>query len=114
MATPEKREWIDVYSEESRQRGLYFVGAHYDPATGMIHAQLKAGMTISVPKERVQGLASATDEQLSEVHISPAGWSFDFPRVDDGVTLEGLLSGRFGNDQWEQEWAEKHRETKAA
>ncbi len=114
MATPEKRDWLEVYGDECRARGLYFVAARYDPATGMIHAQLKAGMTISVPKERVQGLADATDEQLSEVEISPAGWSFDFPGIDDGVTLEGMLSGRFGNDQWEQEWAEKHRETRAA
>lgn len=114
MATPEKRDWLEVYGDECRQRGLYFVAARYDPATGIIHAQLKAGMTISVPKGRVQGLADATDEQLSEVEISPAGWSFDFPRIDDGITLEGMLSGRFGNDQWEQEWAEKHRETQAA
>jgi hypothetical protein len=114
MATQERRDWLDVYGEEYRQRGLYIVAAHYDPATGMIHAQLKAGMTISVPKERVQGLVHASNEQLSEVEISPGGWSFVFPRIDDGVSLEGLLSGRFGNDRWEQEWAEKHRETKAA
>lgn len=114
MATPQKHDWLEVYGEECRERGLYIVAAHYDPAAGMIHAQLKAGMTISVLKERVQGLVHATDEQLGEIEISPGGWSFIFPRIDDGVTLEGLLSGRFGNDRWEQEWAEKHRVTKAA
>ena len=114
MAAEQKINWMQVYGEEYRQRGLYITGAHYDASSRLIHVQLKAGMTISIPKERVQGIAHATDEQLSEVEISPAGWSFDFPRIDDGISLEGLMSGRFGNDHWECEWAERHRETQAA
>ena len=114
MATPTKRDWLEVYGEEDRQRGLYIVAARYDAATQTVHVKLKAGMTISVPKDRVQGLAKATDEQLAEIEISPGGWSFDFPRIDDGISLEGLLSGRFGNDRWERDWAEKHSEMQAA
>ena len=114
MATQKKRDWLDVYGQEYRERGLYIVAAHYDASTGMVHVKLKAGMTISFAKERSQALAKATDEQLSEVEVSPAGWSVDFPRIDDGFSLEGLLSGRFGNDRWEREWAEKHQEMQAA
>jgi len=114
MATQKERDWLDVYGQENRERGLYIVAAYYDANTGVVHVKLKAGMTISFPKERSQALAKATDEQLSELEVSPAGWSVDFPRLDYGFSLEGLLSGRFGNDRWEREWAEKHQELQAA
>ncbi len=114
MVAPTKRDWLEVYGDEYRERGLYIVAAHFDAVMQTIHVKLQAGMTVSVPKERVQGLAHATGEQLAEVIISPGGWSVEFPRVDEGISLEGLLSGRFGNDRWEREWAEKHPEMQAA
>ena len=104
-----KRDWSDVYGEEYRQRGLYIIGAHYDAAAGLMHIDFEAGFTISFAKNRSQVTVDATDEDLSEIAISSAGWSVDFPRIDNGLSLEGLLAGKFGNTRWEREWAEKHR-----
>jgi len=114
MVTQQEHDLAAERGRQIRDKGLYAVDAHYDAGTGVIHVKLKTGMTISFPKERAQALANATDEQLSEIEISPAGWSIDFPRIDDGFTIEGLLAGRFGNSHWERQWAEKHREMQAA
>jgi hypothetical protein len=114
MVTQQEHDLAAERGQQICESGLYAVAARYDPATGLVHVTLKNGMNISFPKERAQPLAYATDEQLSEVQISPAGWSVDFPRIDDGFTIEGLLAGRFGNARWEREWAEKNRESKAA
>jgi hypothetical protein len=114
MVTQEQHDLAEERGRQIQKSGLYAVAARYDANTGLIHVQLKTGMTISFPKERSQALANATDEQLSEVEISPAGWSVDFPRIDDGFTIEALLAGRFGNAHWEQQWAEKQSEMKAA
>jgi hypothetical protein len=96
-----------------RESGRCIVAAHYDPASRTMHVTFKAGFTISFAKERSQVTAAATDEELAVTEISPAGWSVDFPRLDDGLTAEGLLAGRFGNTQWEREWAAKHQSVAA-
>ncbi|HEY5329196.1 MAG TPA: DUF2442 domain-containing protein [Acidobacteriaceae bacterium] len=114
MVTQQEPDLAAERGQQIRDSGLYAVAAHYDPATGLVCVALKNGMNISFPKERAQSLAHATDEQLSEVQISPAGWSVDFPRIDDGFTIEGLLAGRFGSASWEREWAERNRESQAA
>jgi hypothetical protein len=114
MVTQEQHDLAAERGRQIRQSGLYAVAASYEAATGLVHVKLKNGMAISFPKERAQALAKATDEQLSEVEISPAGWSVDFPRIDDGFTIESLLAGRFGNDRWEREWAERNQESQAA
>jgi hypothetical protein len=114
MVTQEQHDLAAARGERIRQSGLYAVAARYERETGLVHITLKTGMTLSFPKVRAQALANATDEQLSEVEISPAGWSVDFPRLDDGFTIEGILAGRFGNVQWERQWAEKNREMQAA
>jgi hypothetical protein len=101
-------------SQQIRESGRYIVAANYDAATRTIHVTFKGGFTISFPKERCQVTAAASDEDLSVTEISPAGWSVDFPKIDDGLTAEGLLAGHFGSKRWEHEWAEKHREMQAA
>ena len=114
MVTQEEHDLAAERGRRIRESGRYIVGARFDAASQTIHVTFKAGFTISFPKERCQVTACATDEQLSEVEISPAGWSVDFPRLEDGLTAEGLLGGHFGSRKWEQEWAEKHHATQAA
>jgi hypothetical protein len=114
MVSQEEHDLAAQRGRLIRENGRYIVAARYDPASRTMQVTFKAGFTILFSKERCQVTANATDEELSETEISPAGWSVDFPKIDDGLTAEGLLEGRFGNAQWEREWAEKHRETKAA
>jgi len=114
MVTQEEHDLAAERGHQLRESGRYIVAARYEPTSRTVHVTFKTGFTISFPKERCQVTANATDEELSETQISPAGWSVDFPRIDDGLTAEGLLAGRFGNDHWEREWADKHRQMQAA
>jgi hypothetical protein len=114
MVTQEAHDLAGERARQIKESGLYAVAAHFDAATGLMYVTLKKGFTVSFPKERSQVMANATDEDLSEVDISGAGWYVIFPKLDDGFTVEGMLSGCFGNDRWEREWAEKHQELQAA
>jgi hypothetical protein len=114
MVTQKEHDLATKRTQEIQDSGRYIVAAHFDAVSQIMHVTFQSGFTISFPKERCQVTANALDEQLSEIEISPAGWSVDFPRVDDGLTAEGLLAGRFGSAEWERQWAEKHREMQAA
>jgi hypothetical protein len=110
MVTQEEHDLAAERGRQIKESGLYAVAARFDAATGLMHVTLKKGFTVSFPKERSQVMANATNEDLSEVEVSGAGWYVIFPKLDDGFTVEGMLAGRFGNDRWEREWAEKHRD----
>jgi hypothetical protein len=95
-------------AERKRATGLYAVAAHYDAQSQTMHVTLKKGLTVTFPKVRSQVMAHATDEDLAEVVVEGGGWYVIFPKLDDGFMVESMLLGRFGNDRWEREWAEKH------
>jgi hypothetical protein len=114
MVTQTEHDLATERAREIRESGRYIIAAGFDPVTQTMHVTFKSGFTISFPKERSQVTAYANDADLADVEISPAGWSVDFPKLDDGLTAEGLLAGRFGTANWEHEWAECHREKRAA
>jgi len=114
MVTHEEHDLATEAGKHIRESGRYIVAARYDVASQTMFVTFKAGFTLSFPKDRCQVTAQAIDDDLSQIEISPAGWSIDFPKIDDGITAEGLLAGRFGSARWEREWAEKHREMQAA
>lgn len=114
MVTQNEHDLATERAEQIRRSGRYITAVTYDPSARTVHVTFKAGFTISFPKERSQVTANASDDELSEVVISPAGWSFDFPRLDNGHTAEGVLAGRFGNRKWEEAWAAAHTEPQAA
>jgi hypothetical protein len=101
-------------ADQKRATGMYAVAARYDRQTQTMHVTLKKGLTVSFPKERSQMMAAASDQDLSEVVVEGRGSYVIFPKLDDGFMVESMLMGRFGNDRWEQEWAEKHQEMQAA
>jgi hypothetical protein len=101
-------------ADRKKATGMYAVAAHYDRKTQTMFVTLKKGLTVSFPKMRSQVMANASDDDLSEVVVEGAGWYLIFPKLDDGLLVESLLMGRFGNDRWEREWAEKHPELQAA
>ncbi len=101
-------------ADQKRATGMYAVAARYDRQTQTMHVTLKNGLTVSFPKERSQMMATASDQDLSEVVVEGRGSYVIFPKLDDGFMVESMLMGRFGNDRWEREWAGKHQEMQAA
>lgn len=45
-------------------------------------------------------MARKSAESLSVIEISPMGIGLHWPKLNVDLTVEGLLSGIFGSDQW--------------
>lgn len=85
---------------EHDARGLVALAARYDRKADRIIIELKNGTAFMFPPHIAQGLAQASGDELSNIEISPAGWSLNWPSLDVGFTVEGLLAGVFGGKSW--------------
>lgn len=76
------------------------VAVRYDQPTKRIVVDLSNGTTFIFPARMGQGLAGATDEQLADVQVSPAGWGLHWPQLDADLSVAGVLQGSFGGKAW--------------
>ena len=72
------------------------IAARYDAKNGRVIVDLTNGCTFAFPSRIVQGLETATDEELSAVEILGAGYSLHWEALDTDFTVGGLLAGVFG------------------
>jgi len=74
--------------------------AHYDAASRRIVIELRNGVTLLIPARLIQGLESASDEQLSAFTVTDSGAGLHWDALDVQMGVEGLASGRFGSEVW--------------
>ena len=72
--------------------------AHFDRASGRVSVELYNGCGFSFPARQVQGLQTATDDELATVEVIGLGYGLSWETLDIDVTVEGLMAGRFGNE----------------
>jgi hypothetical protein len=70
--------------------------AHFDPTTRSVVIQLRDDRAFSFPVELVEGLAGASDEELSKVEITPGGEGLHWAGLDVDLSVPGLVEERFG------------------
>ena len=124
MEALETQETQDLGDEEYRQAAVRgqeafrteprAIRARFDVDSNRILIDLNKGYSIAFAPQRSQALHNATPEQLQEIEIDYPGFSLYFPKLDDGLLIAAAIQGRFGNDAWEQAWAEAQREAHAA
>jgi hypothetical protein len=68
--------------------------ARYD--LGYIVVELTNSCSFSFPAHLVQGLETATPEQLSQVEILGAGYGLHWEALDTDLSIPGVLAGLFG------------------
>ncbi len=90
------------------------IAARYDASTDRVIIDLSSGFALTIPRDRVQGIETATAEDLSDVEISPSGFGVRFPKVDADLWVPAMLQGIFGTKQWEAAWAAAHSSVQAA
>ena len=73
---------------------------HYDAKMRRIIVDLTNGCAFAFPPELVQGLETASEEQLSEVAILGPGYGLHWDKLDVDLSIPGLLSGVFGTAAW--------------
>jgi hypothetical protein len=69
--------------------------AWYD--SGKIHLLLSDKKEVSFPVELNRKLKNATEEQLSDIEIICNGTGIHWPRIDEDLSITGIMEGRFGN-----------------
>jgi hypothetical protein len=77
--------------------------AHYDRKQRRIVVELMNGCTFMFPPTVVQGLETASADELSEVEVTPQGFGLHWEKLDADFTVAGLLAGIFGTKAWMSE-----------
>ena len=72
----------------------------YDRATKRVVVQLVNGLRLEVPASKLQGVANGTERQRADVHCIGDGTCLEWRALYQHFSIEGLLTGRFGNRAW--------------
>jgi hypothetical protein len=70
------------------------------PGLDLFILKLSDGHRHVIPREELQGLQSATKEQLGRVEILGGGTGLHWPDLDADFYVPGLLRGVYGNKKW--------------
>jgi len=74
----------------------------YRPGAGLdlLILKLSDGRRRMIPREDLQGLQSATREQIAHVEILGGGTGLRWPDLDVDLYVPSLLRGIYGNRRW--------------
>ena len=70
------------------------------PGLDLLILRLSDGQRHVIPREDLQGLQSATKEQIGQVEILGNGTGLHWPDLDVDHYVPGLLRRVYGNKQW--------------
>lgn len=97
--TEHEYEQANARMRRAQQSGTV-ARARYQRATRRVVIELTTGVQLSVPAERLEGLADATARQLDEIEISPSGLGLHWPQLDADLYVPALLQGILGGKKW--------------
>jgi hypothetical protein len=74
----------------------------YRPGAGLdlLILKLTDGRRHLIPREELQGLQSATKEQIARIEILGGGTGLHWPDLDVDLYVPGLLRGVYGTKKW--------------
>jgi hypothetical protein len=79
------------------------VKAWYEPTSARVFIEIKNGVVMGFPHQLLQGLESATPEQLAEVEVTPSGYGLHWESLDADLGVPQLVTGIFGTKTWMKE-----------
>lgn len=92
------------------------IGVEYRPGRGLnlLVLHLSDGHRHLVPVEDVEGLRSATKEEIGEVEILGRGTGLHWPALDLDLYVPSLLRGVYGTRRWMAEMGRRGGSVKSA
>ena len=81
---------------EPRVMSAEYLGGRAD----LIVLRLSTGGRLAIPREYMQGLEHATEEQLAEIQLWGGGISVSWTQLDVDHYLPNLLERRYGDARW--------------
>ena len=95
---------IDVEQANARMRRLQQTASveavSYRRATKRVVIELITGIQLSIPVDRIEGLADAAPKALHEMEISPSRLGIHWPQLDVDLYVPGVLQGNLGSRKW--------------
>jgi hypothetical protein len=76
------------------------IDAWYEEETGRVFIELKTGVIVGFPYQKLQGLENATSQQLAEVDVTPTGYGLHWESLDVDLGVPQLMAGLFGTKAW--------------
>ena len=76
------------------------MAVRYDRKSKLVVLELSNAAQLTIPADKLQGVATASEAARSDVRILGPNWAIEFPKIDEQFTVESLLTGVFGNSQW--------------
>ena len=61
----------------------------------MIYLELTDGRIVGFPADRFKILKAATEEELKKVTVEVNGYALRWEEIDEDLTVEGVVLGRF-------------------
>ncbi|MGD0051177.1 MAG: DUF2442 domain-containing protein [Vulcanimicrobiaceae bacterium] len=83
------------------------VGVRYDRVGDTVVVEMNNGAVLVIPRGLMQGLSSASDEQLQQGTVAGHGTALRWPDLDADFTLLSLLGGVYGGKRWMSELARR-------
>ncbi len=74
--------------------------AWYSLESERVFMELKNGIVLGFPYQVLQGLESATSEELLEVEVTPSGYGLHWESLDVDLAVPELVAGIFGTKSW--------------
>jgi Protein of unknown function (DUF2442) len=90
------------------------VKAWYELTSTRVFIELKNGVVIGFPYKLLQGLESATPEQVAEVEVTPSGYGLHWESLDLDLGVPELIAGVFGTKAWMTELGRLGGQVKSA
>lgn len=89
------------------------VKAWYELPSARVFIELKNGVVMGFPYTLLQGLESATTEQLVEVEVTPSGYGLHWNSLNVDLGIPQLVAGIFGTKQWMKELGRRGGQAKS-
>lgn len=79
------------------------VKAWYEISSSRVSIEIKNGVVMGFPYQLLEGLESATPEQLAEVEVTPSGYGLHWESLDVDLGVPQLVAGILGTKTWMKE-----------
>lgn len=85
---------------EARMQGPRAESAHYDAGRNRVIVRLTTGVEIGLVPRDVEGLQTASADDLKVIEVEALGLGIHFPRLDADLYVPALLEGILGSRRW--------------
>lgn len=93
-------ERIRARSRQREEKEHRASAVHYDETQRRLHIETFKGAVFSVDADMLQGVAGASDAQVSNIEILPSGEALHWPDLDASLLVHGICTGVYGSKRW--------------